>query len=87
VRLSIAPLSVKNSRTGKLGWRDRFWSRIFPIGNFLFWNASPAPTERKINTRRTAIAVLAVKATRSAGGFAGLDGCARQWLLAYHVFW
>jgi hypothetical protein len=38
-----------------------------------------------LGNRRAAIAVLAVKATRFAGGFAGLDGSARRWLLAIHV--
>jgi hypothetical protein len=38
-----------------------------------------------MSKRRVAIAVLAVKATRFAGGFAGLDRGARRWLLAYHI--
>ena len=38
------------------------------------------PTDFAQITRRAAIAVLAVKATRFASGFAGLDRCARRWL-------
>jgi hypothetical protein len=43
--------------------------------------------KRRPRPARAAIAVLAVKATRFAGGFAGLDCCARRWPFAFISFW